>query len=64
MAGNEVLEVTLILWGSVAGLFVLAGFLTGEWVACYRDLREWLHERQDRSSGSGSGTNHPMPRAS
>ncbi len=65
MSANELFEVTLMLWGSVAGLFVLAGFISGEWVDRYRDLRDWINERRDNhSEGSQLPPNQPLPRAS
>ncbi len=64
MSGNELFEVTLMLWGSVAGLFVLAGFVTGEWMDGFRELKEWIEVRRERSDRTGIPPHHPMPRPS
>lgn len=54
----EVVQVTLMLWAGLAALFVLAGFITGEWVDKYRELREWIREHRDHHGSPG------MPSAS
>jgi hypothetical protein len=65
MNANEIFEVTLLLWGGVAALFILAGFITGEWVDHYREMRSWIAERRGGGSGSGmSSADGPMPHAS
>lgn len=65
MNANEIFEVTLLLWGGVAVLFVLAGFITGEWVEHYREIRSWIAERRGGAGGSGMpSANDAMPHTS
>lgn len=61
MSTNEMFLITLTLWGGVAGLFVLAGFLTGEWTERFRELRESISERRGDRTLAG---NQPLPRTS
>jgi hypothetical protein len=56
MTNEELFAVTLLLWAGVVGLFVLAGFITGEWVEKYRALRDWIRERRDHHGDSGLPT--------
>lgn len=46
MSGASGVEIGLLLWAGIFVLFVLLGFLTGEWVAKYREYRRWVRERR------------------
>ena len=59
MTGMEGLYLPLVLWAGLVAMFVLSGFLTGEWVAKYRDLRDWIRTRR----GDGHGTDWHVPGA-
>ncbi len=52
-------EIVLALWLGLGAIFVLSGFLTGEWVAKYRELRAWIDERR----GHAKGRHLPPPQA-
>lgn len=45
MAGYEWFDLACVLWVGLAVVFVLSGFLTGEWVAKGRELRTRLRKR-------------------
>lgn len=49
------------LWAGLVLLVVLAGFLTGEWSAKYRELKEWARARREQRGG-GSHFHLPPPR--
>lgn len=56
MTSTELFQATLTLWGIVAALFVVAGFVTGEWLDKYRELREWIRQRRDHHGDAGMPT--------
>jgi len=51
MSGASGFEIGLLLWAGIFVLFVLSGFLTGEWVAKYREVRDSHRNRRAHSRG-------------
>lgn len=61
MSGTSGIEIGLLIWAGIVVSFVISGFITGEWVAKYREVRDWNREKKAHSRGPDLPSAH-IPR--